>query len=254
LRRWPSTIGNYSGMGALTPDEAAQTAMPKSTISSRAGFQQVIYDNTVQAAASGNFYGYQGTFEKAFCEGGVSAPIAGTIVRTGTSAFAAIAPAIAALGPIAPFAAIGAAVVNLFMALFGHHSRMVKKEHALFCATLPAARDTLTAIKSGVSSGSLSPADGIAALQSLQQQFEQQLSSMLKMNETQCNAECVWIKQFRAIVAYLSSKWQEQTTAQAAASPAASAQATVTQAAAKLGVPSWALYGGAAAVLLLLLK
>jgi hypothetical protein len=229
-------------LGDMTPQEAVDTVFPTSAITGAPGFSQTDYDNMVQAVENGMFYQAQGwagggvqNMETAYC--GISASPGASIAKVGTNLVATIGGvAIAtAVGTVAAPFTLGLSLVgSLFVGLFTHHSQMVKKEQQLFCATLPAARDTLTAIENAVNDGTLTPAQGVSALEQLQTSFEQNLSSMLQMSANTCNAECIWVKQMRAIVAYLSSKWQDLAAAQAAAQPA---QATV--AAGTLALPSW---------------
>jgi len=234
--------GRLHRLGAITPDQAAQTAMPTSQISSRAGFTQAVYNNIVAAAQSGNFE----TFNPSGCS---LAPSGAAIKSAVTSSGAAIAGKVALmLPPPANVILAGvAAALNVFGALFAHHAQAVAKEQQVVCAAVPAASDALTAIEQAVAAGTVSPADGIAMLQNLLSSFKSQVSSIIKENSSQCNAACVWVKQLTAIVAELTSQYQDLA-AQQAANPLAIATG------ASAGGVNWLPLAIAAAVGVFLLK
>jgi hypothetical protein len=198
----------YRGLGALTPDQAAQQAMPKGTISSKAGFTQQVYDDIVQAAQSGQF----AAFNPSGCTGvsaGGNLKLAQTatgLALTGASAGAAIA---GALTVVAPFLAPITAIVGLFGMIFSHHAQAVALEQRTVCAAVPAANNYLQVIEQAVQSGAATPQQGIQALQSLLSDFTSQVSGIMKNNSSQCNAACVWVKELTAIVAEVSSQYQD---------------------------------------------
>jgi hypothetical protein len=246
--------GGLAGLGQITAAQAADQAMPQSTISSTAGFTQTVWNDIEQAAASGQFVG----FNQSGCTG-VSAGGNIKIIQqgaglalTGTS-MGLTAAGVVASATLAPFTLGISALIGLFPLFFAHHSAAVAKEQKIVCASVPAANNYLQQIEAAVSSGIQTPAQGIAALQSLLQDFTSNVSSIMKNSASSCNAACVWVKELTAIVAYQTAQYQEQATA-AAASPAsavtslvpASISAPVTSAvssvAAATTLPTWAIW------------
>jgi len=228
------------GLGSITADQAAQVAMPSSSISKTAGFTQTVYDDIVAAANNGNFT----DFNPSGCSG-----IKASGATIGLTVGGALALKFAAMtGPAAPFVALGGAVAELFGAIFGHHAAAVAKERSVICAAVPAASDSLTAIDQAVQSGTLTPAQGISGLQNLLSSFTQTVQSILKSNSSQCNAACVWVKMLTAIVAKKSADYQDLAAAQAA-NPVGSALTQVESSLGISGLPSWALPAGIFAAL-----
>lgn len=202
------------GMGwlaALTPDQAAQVAMPKSTVSSRAGFTQTVYNDIVQAAQSGNFVG----FNPSGCSAPATGSIAGAaLTKVGSNIAIKIAGMSAVLGPIG---AIAAPILGIFSSIFNHHAQAVAREQAIVCSSVPSAAQALQVIEQAVQNGTIDPATGIASLQQVVSEFQSTVAPIIKMNTSQCNASCVWTKELQAIVAEMSSRWQDQINAAAAA-------------------------------------
>jgi len=224
-----------SGLGSITPDQAAQTAMPLSSISKTAGFTQTDYNNIVSAAANGNFI----SFNPSGCSN--MKPSGATLAATTAVAGGLALKFAGATGPAAPVVAAVGGALELFSAIFGHHAAAVAKEQSVICAAVPAASDTLTAIDQAVQNGTITPAQGSASLASLLSSFQQTVASIIKMNSSQCNAACIWVKQLKAIVAKKQADYADLA-AQQAANPVGSA---VTQIESSTGLPAWALAGGA---------
>src|SRR5712664_614964 len=177
-----------SHLSAITPDQAAQIAMPKNTISSKAGFTQAVYGQMVQSAQNLQL----ASPLPASCGGSGSVSLKPAIMVTASGIGMKLAPL---AGPYAPIVMLGAALVGLFGTLFAGHAAKVRKEQQVECAAMPAANDGLTAIYQAVKNGTLSPADGKAALAQLQMEFAQTVASIIKDNSSKCNAACVWSKQ-----------------------------------------------------------
>lgn len=208
--------------------------MLQSAIRSTPGFTQADYDNIVQAASSGQFV----SFNPAGCKGlnmakpVITSTVGGLALKFTPQAFAA--------GPI-----IGAAVLaigglaTLFGLVFGHHAAAVAKEQKIVCAAVPSANDALAAIYDAVNNGTITPQQGKDALDSLLSQFKATVQPIIKMNSSQCNAACIWVKQLTAIVAEKKSQYDDLigATSSSALSPSEIASAT--------GLPSWALYAAA---------
>ena len=210
--------------------------MPLSTIRSTAGFTQAVYDGIKSAAAAGQFT----NFNFSSCgNSGTSLKPALLSVAGGIGLKLA-----AATGPAAPFVAVGAGLLQLFGALFGAHAGKVAKEQQVECAAVPAANDALQAIDQAVQNGTITPASAISGLQNLLAQFTQQVSSIVQMSSSQCNAGCVWTKTLQAIVAEKISQYQDlqtQQQAQQQANPVSSALAPIASAITTAGLPSWVL-------------
>jgi hypothetical protein len=217
-------------LSAITPDQAAQVAMPQSAISKTAGFTQTVYDSLVQSAKNLQLASQL----PASCGGSGSVSLAPALISTASGIALKLAPL---TGPAAPFVAMGAALAGLFSTLLASHDVAVKKEQQVECAAMPAANDGLTAIYQAVQNGTLSPADGKAALAQLYTEFRQQVASILKDNSSQCNAACVLSKQLKATIAEMSSQFDDM--AIAAAQPGAAN--AISSAIAGAGLPSWVL-------------
>lgn len=216
-------------LSAITPDQAAQIAMPKNTISSRAGFTQAVYGQIVQSAQNLQLASQL----PASCGGTGSVSLKPAIMVTASGIALKIAPL---TGPAAPFVALGAALVGLFGTLFAGHAAAVRKEQQVECAAMPAANDGLTAISQAVQNGTLSPSDGKAALAQLYTDFRQQVASILKDDSSHCNAACVLSKQLKAAIAEMSSQFDDM-----AAAAAANPVSPISSAIAGAGLPSWVL-------------
>jgi len=202
----------------MTPQQAAQAVMPQSQISSTAGFTQTVYNDIVAAAAAGNFQ----SFNPSGCKG--ISPTGAKIVNTASGlALSGLGIGLSVGTTLTAVATAGitagaSLLVGLFVSIYSAHAAKVKQEQQVVCASVPAAADSLTAIEQAVQAGTITPAQGIQALQALEQAFAQNVQSILKNDSSHCNAACVWIKQLEAIVLYKSSQYQDMETAAAAKS------------------------------------
>jgi len=235
------TIGHY-GLDAITADQAAQQAMPKSAISSKAGFTQTVYNNIVSAADAGRFV----SWDQSQCsKSGVN--MAKPVIATTVGGLALkFLPQAFAAGPIVGgvVLAVGA-LGSLFGIVFGHHAAAVAQERKVLCAAVPSANDTLSAIYDAVGNGTMTPQQGQQALAGLLSQFSATVAPIIKSNSSQCNAACVWVKQLTAIVARQSSILQDTIDA-ATKSPVSS---IFSSASAGGGIPSWLLYAAGGVLL-----
>lgn len=175
---------------------------------------------------------WAGTAGSAGCQAQPNVTASAVVTGAIGSTILKVAPA---TGPAAPFVALAGAIVGLFSAIFAHHAQAVAKERQTQCAALPAASNYLQIIQNAVSSGASSPQDGMAALDSLQRDFESMMQPILKMSGSQCNAACWNILELRATVASLKALYTDQAAQQAAA---AAAQASSTAAAAGSTAPA----------------
>lgn len=240
----------FAGLGALTPDQAAQTAMPLSTISSTAGFTQAVYDNIVQAAQTGTFADFNPGVSCTGVSAGGNIKIiqqGAGLALTGTS-MGLTAAGVVAASTLAPFTLGISALIGLLPLFFAHHAAAVAKENQVICALVPAAANYLQQIQAAVNSGIQTPQQGQAALQSLLSDFTQQIQPIMKNNASQCNAACVWVKQLTAIVAELSSQFQDMI-AEEAANPASAllppgVSRAVSQVATAVELPQWTIWVG----------
>lgn len=224
-------------LGSITPDAAAQLAMPQNTISKTAGFTQTVYNDIVQAAATGNFT----DFNPSGCAG-IKPSGAKIAIAAGSSAAGSLVLKFSGGNPI--LLGVGAGLLvggAIFNAIFGHHAAAVARDQKIICAVVPAASDSLTAIDQAVQSGTLSPADAMAALDQLLASFKSQVAAIIKNDSSHCNAACVWVKQLTAIVAKKKADYADL----GQSSSAGGIISSVQQVAAGAGLPSWVLPAGA---------
>jgi hypothetical protein len=205
-------------LGALTPDAAAQQAMPKSTIRGKAGFTQAVYDEIVNAASSGQFTDYNAQASSCVNPASHTAQTALALVSTGSGLAlqGAVMSGLVAAGPATFGITIAiAGITALFSTIFNHHAQAVAKENRILCASGPAANNYLQIIEQAVQSGVATPQQGIEALQSLLADYSSTIRPIIKNNSSQCNAACVELKELTAIVAYKQSEYQDLATAAA---------------------------------------
>jgi hypothetical protein len=213
----------------ITAQQAAYQAMPQSSISSTAGFTQTVWNDIEAAAAKGNFTAFNPSGCSGIAPSGAKiVSVAGGLALTGLTTGLSIAQVATTIA--APLTAGASVLVGLFTMIFAHHAQKVQQEQQIVCASVPAASDSLTAIDQAVTSGTITPAQGITALQNLEQAFAQTVAPIIKMDSSHCNAACVWTKMLEAIVYKKSSDYQDLANAQAAAAapkPAPSAPTVV---------------------------
>lgn len=123
-------------------------------------------------------------------------------IAGGTFGLAAATVVIPIIGPII------AGIIGLFTYIFEHHAKQVEKEQNTLCAAVPAANNYINIIRQAVADGTVTPAAGIAALNSLAHDFEGVVGSIRKMDTTTCNAACEMWQQLKAIVEVLSAEWE----------------------------------------------
>lgn len=250
-RRSRRLLSRFS-LGALTPDQAAQQAMPTSSIRNTAGFTQTVYNDIVAAAAAGNFT----AFNPSGCQG--IHPLAPAITAVAGGFALKFA---GAAGPAAPVVAAIGGALEVFSAIFAKHAAAVAKEQQVVCAAVPAASDSLSAIDAAVQNATFTPQQGIQALQQLLSSFQGQVASIVKNSASQCNAACVWTKMLTAIVAIKSSQYQDLANQAAAATsttpagtgpgsitttlaPVTNLLAPISSAVQSAGLPAWVLPAG----------
>lgn len=246
----------FSGLGALTADQAVEQIFPAAQVRSGAGHNSAVRSLMVQAVQAGQMLNASGS--PAYIPGtvqcsasGVSsnvklAQVSGTMALTGLNVAAAMSTTVgtaigAALGPLT----MGiSTIIGLLPIFFGHHAQAVKKEQSVLCTAVPAANNYLQVIDQAVQSGASSPSDGIAALNSLLSGFKAQVQPIMQgtspTSSGECNAACVMYSQLAAICAYRASVYQDMASQQSA-SPVSSALTPITTALQSAGLPSWLL-------------
>jgi len=200
--------GDCCGLDGITAAEAADQVFPSSKITGTAGQNQAAW-NALQTAAS------SGQIPVPSCSGAkVGAAndlrLAGQAGSLGLTA--ATTTGLVAAGPATLGISIAiAGIVGIFSTILNHHSQAVAKEQSVLCAAIPAANNYLNIIAQAVQSGQATPQQGIAALQSLLNDFKSTVSSIEKgsIGTGTCNAACVYTAALASIVAYQSSQYQD---------------------------------------------
>lgn len=167
-------------------------------------------------------------------EGKVGLSIAGSIV--GGAVGTALSIATAGLG----------AALAIFGAIWSYHQQQIAKERDIECSAYPAANESIAAIEQGVQSGTLTPAQGITALNTLWSDWNAQVippaqqQGVYKRGGGHCDALCVATFQLGALITWLSIQFAIQEASQPAA--AATAESAVATVAASTGLPEWAVW------------
>jgi hypothetical protein len=213
------------GLGAITPDEAAQQAMPKSSIRSTPGFTQTVYNDIVNAASSGMFTDYNAQNCPSMGPSGTGAQALSLVSSgSGLALSTSIQAGLITAGPATMGITIAiAGITALFGTIFNHHAAAVAKEQRVLCASGPAANNYLQIIRQAVNSGAATPQQGIEALRSLLNDYTATVAPIIKNNSSQCNAACVELKELTAVVAYEASVYQDMANAPPPPAPAPSA-------------------------------
>jgi hypothetical protein len=216
------STGGLGWLGALTPEQAADTVFPQSMVRDTPGFNQHVRDCIVQAAQGNAFACFVASGCSGVSAGGniKIATTVSTLALTGVEiGLVAAHVAMTVLGPLT----MGiSTLIGLFGMFFAHHAAKVALEQKIVCASVPAANNYLQVIDQAVRSGRVDPQHGIQALQSLQNDFANQVSAIIKNDSSHCNAACVWTKELAAIVAEMSSQYQDLAAQAAQAPPPAS--------------------------------
>lgn len=214
------------GLGAITAEAALADVISKSGVSSGtipASTQSLIQ----QAVAAGQLINAGGS--AAYIPGTADCAASGisggardlALAGSGAQMFLTTATSaqvgLIAAGPATLGISIAiAGIVGIFGTLMAHHAQAVKKEQNTLCSAVPAANNYLNIIEQGVTSGQVTPAQAIQALQSLSSGFDTAVSSIRKMGGGMCNAACVMTEMLRAIVEYRTSAYQDLEAAGAA--------------------------------------
>ena len=233
-------------LGIVPPDSTfADSVLPQSQVSSRAGFRANDWQNIASAVSSGFIPTYSP------CSGNppTLATVSSGLQAAGSKAIAlATGPGALITGPAAPFVIMGGAIANLFGAIFGAHAKAVGLEQATLCGAIPAANQLLQQVDQMLQSGQLSAGQASSLLDQVVQKFESGVAPIIKISSSQCNAACVYLRMLRAIVAKRKAVYRDT----AAAAPVSSSSVGPTsQTSSSASLLPWA---AAAGVLLLLMR
>jgi hypothetical protein len=242
--------GDPWGLGAISPTDATNQIFPSARITGSAGHNQAAWDSILASAQAEQMLGARGeiayvpgTIDCAKASGqaaqagmqdlklvstGAGLALTGATVGYAIANSATFAVASAALAPITLGISIAVAgIVAIFSVIFAHHAQAVAKEQTILCSAVPAANNYLNIITQAVSEGLATPAQGIAALDSLVSDFQSTVASIMHGTDPtssgECNAACVMFSELKAIVLVKKSQLQDLIAAQQpAAMPSAS--------------------------------
>jgi hypothetical protein len=170
------------------------------------------------------------------CETPTKGSVKGALMASGGGIALKVA---GATGPFAPFVLAGGVLLSIFGIFGAHHAAAVAKEQGTLCVAIPAANDSLQQIDDALNSGQLTAAQAAQAYDQVIAAYGDYVKLIIKMTPSQCNAACVYMRMLQGIVA------QRKLDVQASPPPADTGVIA--------GVPSWALFAGAAAALYFLL-
>ncbi len=190
-------------LGAITPEQAAESIFPRAKITKAAGHNQGIFDGLASAAGAG----YLNAALPALCAGGrPPGMVAPALVNTASGmAMKFVGPAFGAGPIVGSIVLAGALLSKVFGAILQHHAAAVKKEQSILCAAVPAANDALSTIDQVLAAGQSTPQQASDALDQVVSGFSQATSAIRKgadpASSGECNAACVWLSALRAVVA-----------------------------------------------------
>jgi hypothetical protein len=212
-----SRLGSYGtrfGMGdVLTPQEAESQVVTPSQYSG-AKMTQTEVDAIIETASSGQLpFGPADWAAEFNCTGQAnpgSAQLAKTAAGISLTVGTGIAGALGVSGAIlGPIGAAVTGIIGLFTAILQHHAQAQAKEENILCQVVPALNNTLQAIDAAVADGTLTPAGAMATMADTQQEFASAVSSIIKDDQTHCNAACVWTMCLAALALVRNSQWQQ---------------------------------------------
>lgn len=162
--------------------------------------------------------------------GGLGVADAGQVAQALANAGSDTAESVLSAIPI--IGAIFSTIIGIFTIFSQHHQAAVRQENQIACALVPAANNFFQAIQQSVANGQIAPADAVAALQSLPDEFQQQAAPSYGTNP--CNAMCEYTVVVRAICIY----WAAQYAAMPAPQPVAVINPTPTTVATPTPTPA----------------
>lgn len=202
-------------LGAITAQDAAKQVFPNAPRSPNPGHNMDTFQHIVAAADAGLIGGSELAYSgPQYGCAGVSLVKPAIAKTVGGLALKFAPQAFAAGGPIAGAIVLAVAGISeLFGAIFSHHAKAVAKERSVLCAAVPAANQSLELIYQMVASGQSSPADGMAALDSVLSGFRQAVAPIQHGADPtvsgECNAACELVSGLRAIVLKKKSEYQD---------------------------------------------
>jgi hypothetical protein len=139
------------------------------------------------------------------CSGIVSGTSTASLVL-GTGGGAAVtwantALAAGASGPLAPIVLVAGAAMQVFGAIFAHHSAKVKQEQQIICAIVQSANDSFSVIDQALQQGAITPQQASASLDAVLPAMQQAVQPILKQNGSDCNAACFVLAMARGVIA-----------------------------------------------------
>jgi hypothetical protein len=219
------TLRGYMVLGALTPEAATEQVFPASRVTGAAGHNAAAGAQILASAAAGQMLNASGGPDyipgtaQCAAAAGSSGPNNLQLVQTSSGlALTGVSIGLVAAGTVtaatlAPFTMGISAIIGLFPLIFGHHAQAVKKEQSVLCSAVPAANNYLQIIDQAVQSGNATPAQAIAALNSLYSDFGSQVSSIRQGTDPgssgTCNAACVEQAKLHAIIVEKISAYQD---------------------------------------------
>jgi hypothetical protein len=267
--RLHSRLGSYGtrfGLGVvLTPAQAeAQVVTPAQYTGAK--MVQAEVDAIIQTATSGQLPFGPADFAAGWNCSGVQSGTA-KIVTTAAGIGVSIGGSVAAmLMPLAvpiigPIIAVAEALIGLFSAIFTHHAQAVAKEENVLCAAVPALNQALAALDAAVADGTLTPAAAIGTMQNVQQEFANAVSSIIKDDQSHCNAACVWTMCLAALALVRTSQWQQMEdvaatsqTSTPTVTPAQATTAVISGQGTATALPSWLPIAAGIALLFFVMK
>lgn len=114
------------------------------------------------------------------------------------------------LGSVLGAATFGIGIaLGVFGAIYAHHAQAVAQEQRILCASVPSVNEAFAAIEDAVTSGRVTPANGQQLLAQLFQEFDQTVAPIRKMDNSHCNAACVWTRAVQAIVIKKQNRYSQ---------------------------------------------
>jgi hypothetical protein len=179
---------------------------PLSGLGDDASILQQVFAGVTGAPAAANV---QQAVEQALQQSAVwtSEDCSGIVSGTSTTSLVLSTAGAAALkfagmtGPAAPFVIVAGAAMEVFGAIFGHHSAKVKQEQQIICAIVQSANDSFSVIDQALQQGAITPQQASASLDAVLPAMQQAVQPILKQNGSDCNAACFVLAMARGVIA-----------------------------------------------------
>lgn len=115
--------------------------------------------------------------------------------------WATTAIAAGSTGPLAPLVLIGAGVLQVFSAIFGHHAAKVKQEQQIICAVVQAVNDSISVIDQAFQQGQINAQGAAGSFDQLFSDLQKNVQPILKQDKDHCNAACFILAEARGVIA-----------------------------------------------------